>query len=408
MSSVRVRLINAGYGGLVLVFFLVFCAPPVALGAWNQKNAANVAAGARLHLDDYTVWASADWKKLPWKKKGKHRGWRLHHQPEGMTKKQIRLSLSLAAKPTQGASLEEIFAEQDRMLHVIKNNYPDGFLAQNMMVAGQRALILRYYDDGSTIFILFPYTRFNLYEIYVWVDGEVQSLPHPAEALLKTLTLPGQTPYEPAASGEAVARQPDMTPAPAQAPVSPPPAPAGSATVPSPVGGVCYVADRAAAGQVLDIKLGMPKAHVEKSHKIIGYQTGSYRLWEEKNPCLANYEYRLAPKGFKKEETSHAVVFEVDTKNPAEPVKSIEAKIVCEPGIDLSRRLFAWYAKAYGPPEKSHKMDMDATMKLGSRVISAEYWHTWHFKSAGDRPPMSLQIKRRNHFEYYTITLKTQ
>lgn len=102
------------------------------------------------------------------------------------------------------------------------------------------------------------------------------------------------------------------------------------------------------------------------------------------------------------------MVFEVDTKDPAEPVKRIEAKIVCEPGIDLSRRHFSWYAKAYGAPKKSHKMDMDATMKLGSRVISAEYWHTWHFMSAGDRPPMFLQIERPNDFEYYIITLKTQ
>ena len=181
--------------------------------------------------------------------------------------------------------------------------------------------------------------------------------------------------------------------------------PSGAAAGSSSIAGVCYVANQAASGKVLDLKLGMPKAQVEKNHQVLPYQTGSYRLWEDKNPCLANYSYSLAKKGFAKKQANYALVFEVDEKNPAKPLKSIQAKIVCGKGIELSKRLFAWYAKTYGEPAKKTNK-MDGTMNLGSRVISAEFWHTWHLKGGGGLPPMSLKIKRRNDFEYYTITLK--
>jgi len=72
--------------------------------------------------------------------------------------------------------------------------------AQNMPLAGSRAIILRYYDKGNTLFIIFPHIDNRLYDLYAWVKGKVEALPAPADRLLATLTLPGQIPYRPAAA----------------------------------------------------------------------------------------------------------------------------------------------------------------------------------------------------------------
>lgn len=112
----------------------------------------------------------------------------------------------------------------------------------------------------------------------------------------------------------------------------------------------------------------------------------------------------MAKEGFEQKPTTHAVILEVNNNDPNKPLSIIEAKIICEPGTDVSRRLFDWYAKTYGPPAKKTNT-MDGTMQLGSRVMSSEFWHTWRFRTPDGRA-VSLEIKRRNDFAYYTITLE--
>jgi hypothetical protein len=409
----------------VSIFLLILLGQPLAMASWYQKKTETPPAGVRLTLDDYTLWVTPEWEKYPWAKDGRHRGWRLRYQPDGNREKSSGLNISLAAEPTIGETIEDAFATQDRMLNTIRDNYPDGFLAQNIPMAGGRALILRHYNKGNTIFIIFPHIENRLYDVYVWVKGKVAALPSPAEKLLATLTLPGQIPYQPAA----VAADDMMEPMPGPVDAGVPPAvkddtaasmptsdstPAedrsspssNTATGSSQVAGVCYLAEEAASGKFLDLRLGMPIAEVEKRYQVLSYSSGAYRLFKAPNPCLANYEYELAKQGFEQKPTSHAVTFEVDKTDPAKPLCSIRAKIICEPGIEVSRQLFDWYAKAYGPPAKKTNT-MDGTMKLGSRVISNEFWHNWQLQTPDGRP-VSLEIKRRNDFAYYIITLEAR
>jgi hypothetical protein len=381
--------------------------------------------GASISLDDYTLWITPDWKKYSWTKNGRHRGWRLRYQPGGIPGKASGLHISLAAEPTIGGTIDEIFATQDRMLNMVKAKYPDGFLARNMPLAGGRAIILRYYNKGNTVFIAFPHIGNRLYDLYVWVKGKVDTLPAEANELLSTLTLPGQIPFQPAATAEKAMFEPitgsanesvssalqDSAAAPVPG-LSESPPDAGQSlpssteinSMASQVAGVCYLAEKAASGEILDLRLGMPIAEVEKRYRVFSYSSGAYRLYKAPNPCLANYEYELAKQGFEQKPTSHAVTFEVNKKESARPLSSIVAKIICEPGIEVSRRLFDWYAQTYGPAAKKTN-EIDGTMKLGSRVISNEFWHTWHLQSP-DGKPVSLEIKRRNDYAYYTITLE--
>jgi tetratricopeptide (TPR) repeat protein len=200
-----------------------------------------------------------------------------------------------------------------------------------------------------------------------------------------------------------------VKPAKPKAPARPsaPAKPVGQAqTGKSPVPGVCYAAEHADSGQVLDLKLGMAMDEVKKRHQVMPYTRDDYRLWEDKHPCLAHYSYGLSYSGVKKKDSSFAATFRVDEKQPHKPVWKIQAKIVCGTGIELSRRLFAWYAERYGPPLKKVNK-MDGMQNLGSLRIPMEYWHIWHLKGKNGQPPLYLEIKRRNSFEYYTITLKT-
>ena len=407
----RPRTIRFGKTELALaavsLFLLAMIFNSSAQAAWYQNKQGKSPVGASLDLDEVTVWASPNWTKQPWGKDGKRRGWRLRHQPQGNNDDSSGLSINFVAEPRTRSSLEKLLLEQDRILRVMRKNYPENFLVQNMPVAGERVLIMRFYNRGDTIFLVLPRTGKKLYEVYIWVRGKVEALPGPAQEILDTLTLPGQPPYQPPLAEAGPQAQPSPPPPPA------PPKPQQPAVPPDPpkagpvLDGVCYLADKADSGRVLDLRLGMPLAQVERNHRVIPYTRGSYRLWESKDPCLACYEYELAPKGFEKKKTNFAVVFEVDEKNPAKPMTRIEAKIVCGEGLELSRRLFGWYAEKYGPPDKKTN-EMDGTMNLGSKVVSAEFWHTWHLKGKGSNPSIGLEIKRRNDFAYYTVTLQAE
>lgn len=399
MISNHLRAAGAGLAAAILVLLVISLAPGEASSSGEPNKMSR--AGVSTSLDSYTLWLTPEWKKRPWQKKGKRIGWRLYYQPEGVAYKQIRLSISLAGKPKTGATAQKAKALEERLPKVLQESYPDGFMSGNMALAGSRALYVRYFVKDSTIFIFFPRRGNRLYDIYVWARGRVEKLPLEARNLLDTLRLPGQAPYQPASAGKESAPRPVTA-----KPISPSPSVSPGAAGGSQVAGVCYLAKQAAEGEVLGLSLGMPLAQVEKRHKVMPYTQGSYRLWEDQNPCLAKYEYHLAKKGFEKKTTSFAAVFGVNSKDPAKPLTSITAKIVCEPGMEVSRRIFAWYERTYGPPWKKTNR-MDGTMKLGSRVVPAEFWHTWLLRGTGGRG-FILEIKRRNNFAYYTITVKDQ
>ena len=110
---------------LLLVFTAGIVCSGKAVVAAQMTEYAN---GASITLDDYTLWITPEWTSSPWTKDGRHRGWRFRYQPEGGTSKDSGPSISLAAEPTVGETIEDAFAAQDRMLNTIRDTYSDGFL----------------------------------------------------------------------------------------------------------------------------------------------------------------------------------------------------------------------------------------------------------------------------------------
>lgn len=129
---------------------LVLMIAALLAGTWTESARADTTVGPE-QLADYSLLVPQEWKKYDWLKDGKKQGWRLRYQPGGMDVSQSALSVSLAAGPKTGANKDEVYAAQVRALKALKNNHTDGFAVQNMVLANDRTLVLRYYRDGGTV-----------------------------------------------------------------------------------------------------------------------------------------------------------------------------------------------------------------------------------------------------------------
>ena len=200
MASVPIR---PGKGwlptaGLALLLVLAVRLPAMAV-QYRTRPENPSQTGRRLLLDDFTVWASPEWEKQPWTKDGKSKGWRLRYRPAGEGNVPSPMVMHFSAKSKACSTMDQVRAEQERLKAEVKSGYPDGFLVREMNLAGERALVLRYRNRGGTVFLVLPRQDKTIYEIYVWVAAQVRDLPPKVREVLSTLTLPGQSPFSPAA-----------------------------------------------------------------------------------------------------------------------------------------------------------------------------------------------------------------
>ena len=190
----RARLI----AGLALLLVLAVHLPAVAV-QYRTRPKSPDPTGRRLLLDDFTVWASPEWEKQPWTKGDRSKGWRLRYRPADEENAPSPLVLHFSTASKASSTMDEVRAEQERLKAEVKSSYPDGFLAREMDLAGEKTLVLRYFNRGGTVFLVLPRQDRTIYEIYVWVAAQVRELPPKVQEVLSTLTLPGQPPFRPAA-----------------------------------------------------------------------------------------------------------------------------------------------------------------------------------------------------------------
>ncbi len=400
---------------VLLVGLFLAASASIAVSASSQ--------GKDTQLADFKLQITQDWSQADWTKNGNKIGWRLRYQPGGIDVSQSTLSISLAAEPKTGASKDDVYARQVEILREIKQSFANGFAVQNMDIRGERTLVLRYYDDGNTIFIVLPHTPTKLYDIYVWNKGKAESMPQPAKDLLAGMSLsPGAAPA-PEEPEEAVIVEttaaptaqpvdeanPAATAAPTVAPKPETPAMQGS-----PVKNACYMAADAGSGNVVTLKMGMSLADVEAKYQVVPQssstsENGKYRVWQAKIPCLAYYRYAFSSvRGVEKEKDFAAMTFDVDETKPDKPITRIVAKIICQEGLDASKEIFGWYAQTYGPPAKEVNK-MDGITKFGSMEMPNVFWRIWDIQGTGGAPAkMSMKVSRRNDFAYYTIDLDSK